>query len=422
MTVTGSDVNCWGRTYGFSQGPLPAEVVTRSASILAGPIRLTGQAQNTTLAWSGGQSRVTEQKPAHAVLSGQAGAIGLQLSGETLIEYDGMIRCDLTLTPAQGKATIQELTLEIPLKPEHARYLYHFPGRWGSVSNSAYLPQGGWQNPFKPFVWLGDEDRGFAWFCESDRNWFPLDNKTALTIERTPQATILKCHLIASETQIDRPLTYTFGFQATPVKQPDKTVWDYRIVHHGNYGLETQRAVPGGGKIVYPAAGHIRREEGTFECWYRPAVDSERQLPFEQRTYPGNREMFTVELRSGQAGSNYGLYWNGTVQGLVAWARTDGAVTDNPGYSFDWKAGQWHHIAMTWDKQHLRLYLDGKLVSETPNKGFLAAALDQAEIRIGGDRGAGRNRRSADPVGGAGAGCLGQALRAGCTDPAAGSF
>ena len=48
---------------------------------------------------------------------------------------------------------------EIPLKPEHARYLYHFPGAWGTVGNSAYLPKDGWQNPFKPFVWLGDEDR-----------------------------------------------------------------------------------------------------------------------------------------------------------------------------------------------------------------------------------------------------------------------
>lgn len=385
VSVAGGRVNCWGRTYVFSQGPLPSEVVASGASILAGPIRLTGRADSASLTWTGGVPQTREQTPAYAVLLGRAGASGLELSGETFVEYDGMIRCDLTLVPRDGGVTVKELTLEIPLKPKHARYLYHFPGRWGSVFNSGYLPQDGWQSPFKPFVWLGDEDRGLAWFCESDRNWFPLDNKTALSIERTPEATILKCRLIAVETKIDKPLVYTFGLQATPVKQPEKSVWDYRIVHHGNYGMETARAVAGGGKIVYPAAGHIRRDEGTFECWYRPAVDSERQLPFEKRTYQGNREIFAVELSPGQAGSNYGLYWNGTVQGLVAWVRTDGAVTANPGYSFDWKAGRWHHIAMTWDHQHLRIYLDGKMVSETPNRGFLAAPLDQAEIRIGGD-------------------------------------
>ncbi|MBU0607549.1 MAG: hypothetical protein KKI08_06660, partial [Armatimonadetes bacterium] len=384
VTVKGSRVGCQGRTYGFAQGPLPGEVVTRGASVLARPIAFTGKADGAPLVWTGGKSACTQQQPAQAKLTGQAASASLKLSGQTTVEYDGMIRCDLTLTPTQGKRTVQELTLEIPLKPEHARYLYHFPGRWGSCANSAYLPPDGWQNPFKPFVWLGDEDRGLSWFCESDRNWFPLDSKTALTIERTPSATVLKCHLIARETTIEQPLTYTFGFEATPCKQPDKTVWDYRITHHGNYGLEKQHAVTGG-RIAYPAAGHIRKEAGTFECWYRAAVDSENNIPFAERQYQGNRDIFMVHLSPGMNGSNYGLYWNGTTQGLVAWARTDGVVTDNPHTTQAWKAGEWRHVAMTWDKEKLRLYLDGKLISEAPNKGFLAAPLEQAEIRIGGD-------------------------------------
>ena len=384
VTVKGSTVACSGRAYGFQGGPLPTSVTTRGSSVLAGPVRLIGEADGAALTWTGGKSVCMIQKPTQAKLSGQATSGALKLTGTTAVDYDGMIRCDLTLAPSRGQSTVRELTLEIPLKPACARYLYSFPGRWGSCANSAYLPAEGWQNPFKPFVWLGDEDRGFAWFCESDRNWFPLDNKTALTIERTPQATTLKCHLIAAETVVDKPLTYTFGFEATPCKQPDKTVWDYRIVHQGNYGLEKQRATSGG-KLSYPAAGHLRREEGTFECWVRPAVDSERDKAFADRTYQGNRDLFTVQLSPGMNGSNYGLYWNGTVQGLVGWARTDGVVTDNPGYSFDWKAGEWHLVGLTWDAQKLRMYLDGKMVSETPNKGFLRAPLDTAEIRIGGD-------------------------------------
>jgi hypothetical protein len=384
VTVKGSDVSCQGRTYGFAQGPLPASVVTRGASVLARPIALTGQADGAALTWTGGKSVCSGQAPAQARLAGQAAAASLKLTGQATVDYDGLIRCDLTLTPTRGRSTIQQLTLEVPLKPEHARYLYHFPGRWGSCANSAALPPDGWQNPFKPFVWLGDEDRGLSWQCESDRNWFPLDSKTALTIERTPTATVLKCHLVAQETTITQPLTYTFGFEATPCKAPDQTVWDYRIVHQGSYGLEKQHTATGG-RIAYPAAGHIRPEAGTFECWVRPAVDSERDKSFADRTYQGNRELFTVQLAPGANGSNYGLYWNGTVQGLVGWARTDGVVTDNPGYAFDWKAGEWHLVGMTWDKEKLRIYLDGKVVAETPNRGFLRAPLDQAQIFIGGD-------------------------------------
>ena len=341
-------VRCWGRRYGFAQGLLPSAVSTRDAEVLQAPITLTGSADGRPLEWTGQRARVESARADIVSLAGNAAGEPLAISGTTCVEYDGMIRCDLTLTPTRPGVTVQELTLGIPLKPELARYLYHFPGRWGSVANSAYLPEEGWSSSFRPFVWLGDEDRGFSWFCESDRNWFPLDSQSAITIQRGEQATVLRCHLIAGETQVTEPLTYTFGFQATPVKQPEKTVWDYRITHQGNYGLEKQQATAGG-RIVYPAAGHVRREEGALECWYRPAVDSEREKPFAERTWQGNRSIFTVELSPGAGGSNYGLYWNGSVQGLVAWARTDGVVTDNPGYAFDWKGGEWHHVAFTWD-------------------------------------------------------------------------
>ena len=377
-------VKPWGRVYEFARGLLPSKVVTRQASVLAAPIALKGSVDGQPLTWSAAAARTTQVKPNVVTLAGTAGSGAFTLSGTALVEYDGMVRVDLTLTPAKPEVTVQELTLEMPLRAENAKYLYHFPGRWGSVDNSGAVPTAGWNHAFKPFVWLGDEDRGFSWFCESDENWFPHGNPKALAVDPAGPVTTLRCHLIAAETRVSKPLKYTFGFQATPVKQPEKTVWDYRITHQGNYGLEEQRAVSGG-KVTYPAARHLRREEGTFECWIRPAVDSERPLPLEKRTYQGNRSIFTVELSPGMNGSNYGLYWNGSVQGLVGWARTDGVVTANPGHSFDWKAGEWHHVAMTWDKEHLRIYLDGKMVSETPNNRFLAAPLEEARLMIGGD-------------------------------------
>ena len=382
-------VQCWGRAYAFDKGPLPAQVKTRGATVLARPITFRGRVEGQALLWTSGSNRTADMAPNHITIeghanSGAATAPTIKLDGTARVEYDGMVRVDLMLTPRREGAVCQELTLEIPLNTDNARYLYHFPGRWGSVANDGFVPKGGFSHAFKPFVWLGDEDRGFSWFCESDENWFPSGNPRALTVDVDGPITYLRCHLIATDTKLDKPLRYTFGFQATPVKQPEKTVWDYRITHHGNYGLENQKSVTGG-KITYPAAGHIRKEEGTFECWYRPAVDSERDKAFAQRTYPGNRDLFTVQLSPGMNGSNYGLYYNGTVQGLVAWARTDGAVTLNPQSHFDWKAGEWHHVAMTWDPQVVRMYLDGKVISETPNKGFLAAPLDKAQIIIGGD-------------------------------------
>ncbi|OGV70043.1 MAG: hypothetical protein A3K19_24860 [Lentisphaerae bacterium RIFOXYB12_FULL_65_16] len=384
LKVKKDAVRCWGRSYRFTRSILPTEVVTRDTSVLAGPITLTGRANGAPLAWTGDKVEFPVRDDDRVTLTGTARAAGVTLSGSTTVEFDGMLRVDLKLTPDAGVATLQDLSLEIPLKPEHARYLYHFPGQWGSIANSAALPADGWSYGFKPFVWLGDEDRGFAWFCESDRNWFPLGAKEALTVRREGLAVVLRCRLIQGEQQIAGPLEYTFGFHATPVKDPEKTVWDYRITHHGQYGLESAPASIGGA-VTYPAAGRLNPEQGTVECWYRPAFENpERGVPQAERKNMTNRSIFTVKWDADMGhGTNCGFYWNQHVQGPVAWARKEGKVTLNPGAPIDWNVGQWYHLALTWSDM-VRMYVDGKLVAECPNAGFIPISPEKAVIEIGG--------------------------------------
>ncbi len=384
LVIEGAAVKPWGRTYHFDRSLLPTEVVTREAAVLAAPIALRGRAAGKPLAFSGAPIQFATRTPTVVSLTGCATADGLTVTGKTTVEYDGMVRVDLAVTPQGDHVTVDELLLDMPLRPEYARYLYHFPGQWGSVANSGFLPAAGWAQAFKPFVWLGDEDRGLAWFCESDENWTPADPKRALTISRSADRVVFCCHLIERPTLLTGPLQYTFGFQATPVKNPEKTVWDYRLTHSGNYGLEREPAQGPGTEITYPAAGRVRAEAGTFECWYRPAYDTERELPVEQRQHMANRSLFTIQWGPEiQGGTNCGFYWNELVQGPVVWSRKDGKVLLNPGAPFDWKGGEWHHLALTWSDK-ICIYVDGKLLSESPNAGFIPAPVDKAVIEIGG--------------------------------------
>ncbi len=384
LVVGGSAVKSWGRDYRFDRSLLPTEIVTSGASVLASPISLVGRVAGRPVTWGNESIRFDHITPTCVTGSGSATAEGLKVTGKTTVEYDGMIRVDIEIAPSGKSVNIEELLLEMPVRADNARYLYHFPGQWGSVANSGFLPESGWSHAFKPFVWLGDEDRGLAWFCESDENWSPADPKRALTIERSEGRAVLRCHLIERATELKDPLKYTFGFQATPVKNPDKTVWDYRITHSGNYGLESTPSQGPGTQITYPAAGHVRAEEGTFECWYRPAYDTERELPVAERKHMANRSLFTITWGADvQQGTNCGFYWNEDAQGPVVWSRKDGNVLLNPRASFDWKAGEWHHLAMTWSDK-IRIYVDGKMLSESPNAGFIPAPLDKAVIEIGG--------------------------------------
>ena len=73
-------------------------------------------------------------------------------------------------------------------------------------------------------------------------------------------------------TDIDKPLEYTFGFQATPVKPALPDAWDYRIVHMGGYGLDN--ATP-----IGPLAG-LRRPHHLFSR----ALDRHSELSRRPRT------------------------------------------------------------------------------------------------------------------------------------------
>ncbi len=237
VNVSGLDVGVWGRAHQFGPLPLPASALTRGAEMLAGPVTLAGVADGALLTWTATSGQVISAIPSVVRMALSAESDTLRCSGQVSVEYDGMIRCDLSIAPKAGQAVIQRLDLEIPLVPERALFLHTWPGARGSAANSLALPPGGYHGGFKPVVWLGDQDRGLCWFCESDQNFFLPLPLTALDIQREANVVMLRVHLVGVPQTIRAPLQYTFGFQATPVKPLAPDAWDYRTVHNGSYTL-----------------------------------------------------------------------------------------------------------------------------------------------------------------------------------------
>jgi hypothetical protein len=237
VAASNDRVSVWGRTYRFGVLPLPGGISAKDAEILTAPVTLEGVADGRPLTWSGTAARLVDARPARVKLATTAESDALRCEGEVVVEYDGMVRCDFRLVPKSGKARVERLALEIPLAAQHAAFLHTWPGQWGSAGNSAALPRDGYRGPFKPFVWLGDHERGFCWFAESDRNIFTREPGQVIEIKRSGDRVVLRVNLVTEAKVIDGPLDYTFGFQATPVKPPRPDAWDYRIVHDGDYAL-----------------------------------------------------------------------------------------------------------------------------------------------------------------------------------------
>ncbi len=218
IQVDGQSVHCWGREYRFAASGLPEQIVSRGEELLAGPVTLT-TAQ--TVEWSGvelaGEGRETEVRA-----RGLSDACEMQCA--STVEYDGMIRVDLTITP-RAAGEIEGLTLTIPVRPERATYLVRTDcAGTGSPADERYgaLPAEGWRAEFHPFVWLGDEDRGLVWFCEAPEGWVLPEDGKPIEVARRDGAVDLTITIAAGTLKLDGAQTFTFGLQAGPVRpRPD---------------------------------------------------------------------------------------------------------------------------------------------------------------------------------------------------------
>jgi hypothetical protein len=96
--------------------------------------------------------------------------------------------------------------------------------------------------PFKPFVWLGREDRGLSWFAESDKGWQPQAADRAIEVVVHDNETVLRVRLLDSTLRL--PVSFTFGFHATPVKPWPKDFHEWRIWHVPQLGVGSTLPIP----------------------------------------------------------------------------------------------------------------------------------------------------------------------------------
>ncbi|MBU0607307.1 MAG: hypothetical protein KKI08_05440, partial [Armatimonadetes bacterium] len=139
------------------------------------------------------------------------------------VEYDGFAKLDCTVKP--GAKTLDQLVIEIPLRPEVATYLYS----WPKITSRAIKADVAL--PFQPIVWIGDDEKGLSWMCESDQNWSLADPSRALQVVRGDTETVLRVTLVDKPVAVPKGgFTYAFALQATPLRPPGPDVWSMRYI------------------------------------------------------------------------------------------------------------------------------------------------------------------------------------------------
>jgi hypothetical protein len=263
LRVDGHRVEVVLREYLLDDLGLPAQITSDGAPLLAAPValrihsrgrELTPTASETVAVRSEGEARV------RAEATWVAGPIRGRVS--STFEVDGMVWLELELE-SREPTRLDALDLRIPLRAKQASLfnaitdatIHHrigeIPPGSGIVWDSTQVDRLILDPEFVPYVWIGNEARGVAWFAESTKGWLIEPGVPLQEIRRRDGAVELLVHFASRGQVLEGRRRVAFGIQATPTKPRPEVPRPWRA-----WQLECRTKLPFFRLCPLPAGGY----------------------------------------------------------------------------------------------------------------------------------------------------------------------
>jgi hypothetical protein len=359
VKATDKGFGVWGRDYQFEAGAFPKQIVNQGKPLFQAAPRLILRAGGKEADLVGAPREPVKQDTQDMVELKSAldvGGVSAKMKGT--LEFDGCCRFDLELAP-HGADKVDALTLELPLPREIGQFLVTSNG----MSGSATEIKGEYNGLFVPYLWLGNDDMGLAFFTESDQYWNPR-NAGAVQIIPSADTALLRINIVRSPLALKGPISYSFGLMASPVRpiiDGDPFVW----IQYSGHGQETFPE-----NLTYPGKGLTDSAEGTIEFWAR-------------RTKPGASDIEIFNILPVE-GSKAGVVRCLATASIFVNVNDQRLLTGNVGLG----AAEFSHVALVWTPKTVSLYVNGKCAAtadatEAFRKAMDGAAQPGGKLRFG---------------------------------------
>ena len=236
----------WGRKYIFDNSFLPTSVISDGKELLEKPITMTAEFGEKHGEWTDFYYMPFEKTDEKAIILITASCENILANATVTVEFDGFVKIELRISndwefseTGRSKAELSGLYMDIAVKSKYSSLFHYWPNDTTSIIPSQFAMNSGKRKdiklPFKPYIWTGDENIGLGVFVgECDRQFIAGDdcitvsgNNTRIRfLEEAP-----KSWQGRRDKWIDglNPVTYTFGFHATPVKAYSANDENYKI-------------------------------------------------------------------------------------------------------------------------------------------------------------------------------------------------
>ncbi|MBI5683774.1 MAG: hypothetical protein HZC54_01710 [Verrucomicrobia bacterium] len=243
VTVDGQTFGVWGRTIEFKDSFLPVQITSQKVPLLAAPMRLEIMANGKPLAFHNVKTTVLSKREDQVVLESTGSVPGLKCTTTTTIEFDGMIKINVLLTP-EAPVGIASYRIIIPVSNEVAKVLARFleydfvqmRTNKMDISNAVKELDGKpVEVEFMPEVSLVNRKVGLTWNAETNAQWDYADPKKALAIIPGKGSTDLVMNVVDHPVTLDKTKTVEFALFPTPLKPFDPRLRQMRLAAGGRF-------------------------------------------------------------------------------------------------------------------------------------------------------------------------------------------
>ena len=243
-----AEFEVWGRKYVFENSFLPTSIVSLGEELLEKPVTMTANFGAVSGLWHDFEYVLIEKNYERAVVIISAMCENIIANATVTVEFDGFVKVELRImnewsfaVDGRKKPELSGLFMDISMKKEHSGLFHYWPNDKTSIIPSQFVMNSGKTEdinlPFKPYIWMGDENVGLGFLSgESDENFIAGDDCVKINgsnIRITFLEAMPRNWQGREDNWVDtlKPVTYTFGFHATPVKPMRKHEDNHKFFH-----------------------------------------------------------------------------------------------------------------------------------------------------------------------------------------------
>ena len=247
VEVDNNKINILDREFTLGENGLPTSLISRGYEILSNPITFNIKTNHETSPQIK-YFKLTEQGKSFADYEANLTKAGFDITTNTTVECEGVITVSLKLK-AQDNISTDDMTLEIPVKPEIAEYMIGFARQGGFRKGDIHWK---WNvNQVNHFFWTGNTNAGihldlrdtidtwdmyYNYDFGNPKSW-DNDGLGGADVVEQGDKVLIKAYTGPRDFKKDDEIEFNFRLHITPFHRLDPKHWSYTTSYDGRIEL-----------------------------------------------------------------------------------------------------------------------------------------------------------------------------------------